>query len=82
MIHKLDKKDFIIDQIDVGQFYFFNCDMESEIYPTASAAQAGLNEYLLQLAEHREEELASRLEDECYGSYEKQVDDLYKATRL
>jgi hypothetical protein len=74
-------KRYWVDEFRDG-FAWINAEDEGPCFPTALEAQqhAIVNEQVI--ARNREAALAELLEDECYGTYQEQVDSLWKATRL
>jgi len=55
---------------------------ESELFPTALEALQNAIDNESMASVRRDEKLAQELQDEIYGTYEQQVNNLYYSTRL
>lgn len=81
MEYQINHTKYIIHEFPDG-FAWVSSHDEGPCFPTAlEALQHAINNERLISSAH-EQELADRLEAEIYGTFEKQVNELWKSTRL
>ena len=79
---KINNTTYYIDEFADGYAWSTKDEESLFTFPTEIKALENAMQHERMVSNRLEEELAQRLEDEAYGTYQQQVNDLYKVTRL
>lgn len=76
------KKYVIMDNHTGDKFYWWSCELEGDYKDTPCEAMQDLLDSIAEEISLKEEAEREESEDEKYGSYREQVNELWESTRL